>query len=333
MANVIDPTDESHVAAAFADQMTMWYEMYKVRGGDPLPEKEPTPDQLSALHTRVVVLGLEPYADFSILTPFGRRTAKTLRHRGWFLQEDGSYMPADVPGPGDLHTWASCWKVYEVIMLMLYADGGVPVVVSIALEAYYEAFTCLAREFPEAWHLCQSAEDRCRAEHFPRLARHITKQKGRVASWSEVFEAAAADDHYWDREVRRPAVAFLARGKRPRTGAGETSSGAAEDRGEVRGRGNKKQRKRERERGPDRERRDRDGGGAGTPPQKTLSSADGDKHPKKNQKGQFVTTREGREICFKFSSGAGCPSPCPNGRQHCCQKCLGSHKTADHKHG
>ena len=30
--------------------------------------------------------------------------------------------------------------------------------------------------------------------------------------WDSVFRAAARNDRYWDREVRRPALAFLARG-------------------------------------------------------------------------------------------------------------------------
>eukprot|EP00971_Amphidinium_carterae_P172524 3419997-Amphidinium_carterae.1 len=59
-----------------------------------MEEAEPTPEQTSALHQRVVVFGLEPYADFSLLTPYGRRIAKELRHRSWLPQEDGSYKPA-----------------------------------------------------------------------------------------------------------------------------------------------------------------------------------------------------------------------------------------------
>ena len=68
-----------------------------------------------------------------------------------------------------------------------------------------------------AWHLCQRAEDRCRAEHMPRIARRLaTANGGKYPTWTEVFLEAAKDDRYWDKEVRRPAVNFLARGlKRP----------------------------------------------------------------------------------------------------------------------
>ena len=46
------------------------------------------------------------------------------------------------------------------------------------------------------------------------IARMLTDKLGRLPTWSEVFTAASEDDRYWDREVRRPAIGFLARGKR-----------------------------------------------------------------------------------------------------------------------
>ena len=39
-------------------------------------------------------------------------------------------------------------------------------------------FQALCSEFPECWHLCQKAEDRCGAEHFPRLWRKLQADKG-----------------------------------------------------------------------------------------------------------------------------------------------------------
>ena len=98
----------------------MCYDNYKaIKHGAPLEDKEPTPEQIMALHTRVVTLGFEPYADFSILTPYGRRTAKRQRHRSWILQEDGSYQPVDLPGPASFEQWEACWGLCEVILFML----------------------------------------------------------------------------------------------------------------------------------------------------------------------------------------------------------------------
>eukprot|EP00971_Amphidinium_carterae_P323075 6420761-Amphidinium_carterae.1 len=216
MSMVLDPTDEGEFTVGAPAQITQWFSNYEqLKGGAPMEEHEPTPEQISALNERVVVFGLEPYADFSILTPFGRRIAKLLRHRSWIQQEDGTFKPLEVPGPGDFATWAACWKVYATTLLMLRFDDGkggeVPVVRPQALEVYFEAFRKLAAEVPEAWHLCARAEDRARAELMPRL-RRADKERA-PTSWDHMFERVATEDRYWDREVRRPALNFLARGR------------------------------------------------------------------------------------------------------------------------
>eukprot|EP00971_Amphidinium_carterae_P340192 6478400-Amphidinium_carterae.1 len=163
---------------------------------------------------RVCDQGLEPYGDFALLTPYGRRMQKHLRYRSWLPQEDGSYKPFEAPGPMDFTTWSACWKVYSAVLLMLRlpdgSGGEIPVVRPQALDIYFEAFSRLVRECPETWHLCVQAEDRCRAECFSRIRRALghAPQEG----WDKVFERAAVDDRYWDREVRRPTLSFIARG-------------------------------------------------------------------------------------------------------------------------
>ena len=185
MSTLIDPSNEATVPTATTDQVMKWFTNYKdIKYGDPLEDKEPTPDQISAMHSRIVVLKQEPYADFSLLTPHGRRMAKCLRHRSWIPQEDGTYKPVEVPGPDSFETWEACFRVYEVILLMLRWEGEAAsaqealVVTPIALEAYYTNFQTLAKEHPECWHLCQRAEDRCRAELFPRLMRKLAAASG-----------------------------------------------------------------------------------------------------------------------------------------------------------
>ena len=135
------------IAAASSDQVRTWYGNYKMlKFGDPLIEREPTPDQICAMNTRIITLGAEPHADFSLLTPHGRRMQKVLRHRSWVPQQDGTYQPVEVPGPEDRETWKACWDVYEVILLMLRwppAEGqelGAMVATPISLEAYLQHF-------------------------------------------------------------------------------------------------------------------------------------------------------------------------------------------------
>eukprot|EP00971_Amphidinium_carterae_P210456 4175600-Amphidinium_carterae.1 len=38
-----------------------------------------------------------------------------------------------------------------------------------------------------------------------------------------------------------------------------------------------------------------------------------------------MTTKSGEPICFVFNNSTGCREPCPNGRVHVCQICLGIH--------
>jgi len=327
---LIDPTDESVIYAASTDQVTQWYLNYKnLKFGDPLIEREPTPDQICAMSTRVIDLGAEPYADFSLLTPYGRRMQKVLRHRSWIPQQDGSYQPVEVPGPADWDTWKACWDVYEVILLMLrrpVVDGqdvGSLIATPISLEAYLQNFQTLVKENPGCWHLCATAEDRCRAEHFPRIARRLSDEKGYPPSWSDVFVSAANDDKYWDQHVRRPALRFLA------------TRGSAASHSELGGTSQPKRGRQERETRllPDKKAKTSPkGGGKGAGKGRGKGRGKGygehpkmggDAGPKKDKKGLFLTTREGEQICFAFASGKACQGSC--GRVHVCQHCLQPH--------
>ena len=337
VSNLTDPMDESEVPAASKDQLTTWYANYtRIKFGDPRPEKDPTPEQVQAMHVRIVVHRLEPYADFSILTPFGRRFAKRLKFRSWLPQPDGTYIPLDMPGPESFDQWEKCWAIYETIMIMLEypPEAGetrpTPVITTNALEEYFENFKQLAKENHNAWWLCVQAEDRCRHEHLPRLFRSMAIQNGKDPSWTEVFIKAANDDKYWDREVRREALRFLARGDAKVPKQDDTEGMPSEG-----------PRKRTRRRGQ----KTQAGAAAGAagaivpwvPPSQTVVLSPGPKgkgkgktkdqrpHPRKDANGRYTTTREGTQVCFKFANGGACPAPCKFSRAHVCQRCLQPH--------
>eukprot|EP00971_Amphidinium_carterae_P270395 5365288-Amphidinium_carterae.1 len=73
-------------------------------GSYPPPECDPTPTQVSVLFDKIITRGEEPYADFSILTPFGKRVQRALHLRAWLFQEDGSYKAVEIPGPISLES-------------------------------------------------------------------------------------------------------------------------------------------------------------------------------------------------------------------------------------
>lgn len=197
--------------------------LYNLKGGPCLPEHEPSDDQMCALRTRVIDLQLSPYADFALFMPFHLRHMKNLKFANHVLLPDGSFKTVEVPGPPNFDAWYASWRLFEITLLMLTTIEGVsamPVVSSASLDAYRENFRLLVSQYPECWHLCVTAEDRCRAEHFPRLKRDglrrflqgLEPEYKTLAPWDWWFRKAAEDVNYWNRYVKEPALVFLATG-------------------------------------------------------------------------------------------------------------------------
>lgn len=207
-SHVLDQTDEAEVPELPQNEVDRYYDrLTEVKGGTVRPEAEPTPDQISALKVRVLDLGLSPYADFGIFVNFQRRFSKTLKFLNHVLQPDGTFKAVEVPGPPNYDVWLSSWRVFENVLLMFtQVVGGdtKAIVTPAALEEYKDSFRDLVVSYPEAWHLCVVAEDRCRSEHFPRLRRELTAKHGRGLTdgfspdlpWSGVFREAARDRGY-----------------------------------------------------------------------------------------------------------------------------------------
>eukprot|EP00971_Amphidinium_carterae_P340509 6478883-Amphidinium_carterae.1 len=59
---VLDPEDESECKVGDHAQVARWFSNYEeLKGGPPLEEAEPTPEQISAMEVRVVGMRREPY--------------------------------------------------------------------------------------------------------------------------------------------------------------------------------------------------------------------------------------------------------------------------------
>eukprot|EP00971_Amphidinium_carterae_P038211 750921-Amphidinium_carterae.2 len=108
---------------------------------------------------------------------------------------------------------------------MLRFVDGTCVVKPQALGMYFKRFRHLVEEHGEAWHLCCQAEDRCRGEVLPTLRRELQHTNG--STWDEIFIKANSEDRFWDREVRRLALAFDKIVARPARGRGERPSAAS----------------------------------------------------------------------------------------------------------
>ena len=104
MNGVLDQGDDSEFTLDDTKVTMMAYERYvNLMGGPPTPEQEPTAEQLSAMRRRVETLQLSPYADFAVWVPFAKKNLKALKLKTWTMQQDGSFVAKDLPGPPD-HT-------------------------------------------------------------------------------------------------------------------------------------------------------------------------------------------------------------------------------------
>eukprot|EP00971_Amphidinium_carterae_P059651 1179835-Amphidinium_carterae.1 len=60
----------------------------------------------------------------------------------------------------------------------------------------------------------------------------------------------------------------------------------------------------------------------------TQQSQTAQQHPMKSG-GQFMTTRDGTQVCFKYARAGTCSSPCEASRAHVCQYCLQPHRNSE----
>ena len=334
MNAVLDQTDESEIAPLTTEEHREFWQTLQVRkGGEIRPDTEPTDDQIAAIKMRVVELKLSPYADFALFTNFHLRFLKGLKFTNHVLQADGTWRTVEVPGPPDWDAWYSSWRVFENTLLglsvtTLGVTGGRPVVTQASLDMYRDAFRDIVKAYPEVWHLCVVAEDRCRAEHFPRIKRRAEDRHlhgllpgfNPTTPWDYVFREAADDRKYWDEFVREPALRFMASGSK-RKGA-PTGSATGEVQVEAEQPPKKKTKTKKKQQQP-------------PPPPQQPPAGDWNRKGKRADKGgggkghPMKVTREGKPICYAWNNG-GCEQVCPKGFAHVCQMCLGSHRRANH---
>ena len=360
VSQISDQLDDTELELLGQEALDEAFRTYRTRmGAEPMKEADPTAEQITVLRCKVVSQGSAPYADFPVLTPFGRRAQKQMKAKGFMLQEDGSWKQLEVPGPPSFESWNACWDIYKTTLLMLKypataTNPAREVITWAALEEYHVRISKLVKTYPECWHLIMAAEDRCRGEHLERTRRVLVRAalEGRLPMdlpfdneqpWNGAFMQVSRDMDFWTHEVIIPAQNFLAPG-----GAGKRmAKDIAEDmdipqpakealdnktKGAPRpfGQGESKsakQRRRLKERLSSDQWHSVPGGGQEASDGKGAKGSKGSlQHPRKY--GQyFVTTREGTQICYTFAKGqpGSCSEPCPQSRVHCCQLCLGQH--------
>ena len=338
MAALVDPADESELLPASMDDLQKWLQRYvTLMGAYPEEEEEPSDAQLSALHRRTVVLKQAPYVDFSVWTPYSRRSLRSQKFRTYVPLGDGSYLMKELPGPQNLQQWTSCWRVFKVASLAL----GILSLAS--LQLYEKLIERLVLQYPSAWGLICLADDRARAERWEKIRRGLVADKaaGKTVPdgwdddnpWTCCLMKLAKDDQFWSEQVRHPATAWIASGGRGAPvapaeavaashlpGGQEVLHPPKEEKDDRRRQANRDKREARKKRArDDREELNKLKG------QRTSASSGG----KGSSKGKSKDN-SGAELCFSWAQGKGACADVPVGgecknkqkRVHRCQHCL-----------
>ena len=217
MSSILDQADDSEVAPAPREDIDKWMSNYvAIMGAPPPEEEEPSEAQLSALHKRVVTLVQPPYTDFGVFLPFSRRAIKSFKFRTYFPVGDGTFILKELPGLQNFQQWLLSWRVFKTASIML------DIISLAALLRYEKMMERLVNQWPKAWGLIYSADDKARAEHIDKIRRSLLRDKSKgkempedfseQSPWTTCLRLLSQDDAYWDEQVRHPAAAWMASG-------------------------------------------------------------------------------------------------------------------------
>ena len=305
--------------------------------GDPLPNREVTNDQLSALG-RTVEAGKTPYADFGVWGPDGLRREKRLKFEHGYMDTNGVWRTKEIPGPANWDDWCECFEVFRTAAIML------DIASDMTLEIYKSELEKRAKRFQGMWHLVAMADMRCRSEwleqeHRRQRAFHQEDPKSSAYDpkrpWNSVLRAAATDERFWKENLEDPAIDV--RTTSTKRGWGTDVPGVP---GEV----FKRRRAPKKPKG-----QGQDGGGYGggaggkggdpnawknnVPLDPTSKEAykKGKGKGQRTQDGRWRIDRDGEQLCYEYGRNHnGCSEGQCKGtprRSHTCEFCLATHRS------
>ena len=266
-------------------------------GGPPSFEEEPTAKQLREVQKKLEA-DQSPWVDFSGFGPASRELGKPEKSEYLHLTTDGRLRRDRAAGPSSFSEWWKAWRTYRCALLLLGAARPA------SLDSYAETVRTLAGRY--GWDAVYPAENKMRKYEFERIRRHCERQgadrRMRDTPWDVVLAAAATATNYWNEEVKEKFFLRQRRGSSRRRSRSSRSKSSGRQRRDRRGRGDGRRRSRRR-----------------SPPRKAKKRARVDGTERSGR------LADGRQVCFAYNR-KGCTEPCPNGREHVCEKCHGPHK-------
>ena len=218
LSSILDPVLDTELIRMPQPEITKLFADYEQkRGAEPAEDIEPTVEQISAI-TQVLTADLAPYACFSIFGPHGRRLLQKLTYLSWTYLPTGAWQRRELPGPPSFEYWWASYRVLRTVYLLL--DTVAPE----TLDNYGELIRGFITQYGSSvWAIVYTADVRMRAERFQRLRRHAERDHAAALAaklnttfdvarpWNTVFSLAIADKSWWEENLHRPAVLYLAR--------------------------------------------------------------------------------------------------------------------------
>jgi hypothetical protein len=202
----------------------MYTEYRDKYGAFPAIECEPTIEQLSAMNMVAVALDKNPWVDFGVFGPHGKRILKKLTFVGYVDGPSGTVIRKELSGPPSIEVWRKCWRTYRTMMLML------KLITAESLDSYSQKITDLSEKYPSLWWLTYQADYRMRSEMWERIRLETELRRSSLATidpavaqslvpydasspWDSVCAASVGRDYadFWIREVNDKAVALQTR--------------------------------------------------------------------------------------------------------------------------
>ena len=320
MSAVIDQAlDSEFVGMTEAGVRDLFNKFDRDQDGLPLAYEEPSAEQLQALK-EVIAADRSPYADFAVWGPFGRRQQKLMKYNA-MIWLGGELIHKQMTGPGSFLAWRKCWRVFRCAMLLLDACKAGP------LDEYEERIRSLSDVYPAYWGVIARADEVMRSEEWERLRRNVESLRARSVyqhtfdtkrPWAAVIRDAARHPIYWNENVKE-LIAVSTSSRSSTAGVAQALNLAVAPSGSGAGASSTAQ------------------GYQAPPPSFPSGGKKGEGKRAKRGNGKQQSNRQsknaaGVEICFMWNRSVdGCVAtgPCPKGRAHQCELCLGPHRATD----
>ena len=219
LSQVLSQVDDTEIDVLTEPQLVGMYARYEHlfgKGQRPHPSREPSVEQLTAIHG-LIRSDQNPYVDFAIFGPFATRLKKRLKFQGLTLSKDGELIQTELHGPQNFATWKASFEVYYNALIMVDAvDLGSVLDYLSRIERFHDRFG------EKAWALLYQADVRARLEELPRVKMQLAREHADAGAtgsttpfdpsrpWNYAFKMLSERDKFWNSEFSEPALVVLA---------------------------------------------------------------------------------------------------------------------------